>query len=301
MNVHGVRRSTGSRWRAGAALLWQSAGHAGHHHFTLFLVFRRRASGGPDERHGRRRTMAVSSSPAMILLSVLAQALMNASFGIFFPKFTGLPSTKYSQHRCRRLDTVVAYVGAAASKSVILALVTLATATPVRSRVRVDHPLLMLAVPDRHRRRILPARLCDRHLGEEFRAIAGRSRCYGGDPTHLPRRRLLLGGRHWVSRWRTITLPQSRSSIWSRAIAGPSLASTTCPSGPSVAVMAAVILLPLRPPSSGFSGPAIGSSSNCRRQFRRSALLLVGAGSRPRRQVPRSKSQLMIFSSTDFT
>jgi ABC-2 type transport system permease protein len=80
--------------------------------------------------------------PGLILLSVLTQAIMNASFGIYFPKFTGtiyeLLSAPISP-----LETVIAYVGAAASKAVILALVTLATAT-LFVTVTIDHPLLML-------------------------------------------------------------------------------------------------------------------------------------------------------------
>jgi ABC-2 type transport system permease protein len=80
--------------------------------------------------------------PGLIMLSVLTQAIMNASFGIYFPKFTGtiyeLLSAPISP-----LETVVAYVGAAATKAVILALVTLATAT-LFVEVSIDHPLYML-------------------------------------------------------------------------------------------------------------------------------------------------------------
>jgi ABC-2 type transport system permease protein len=80
--------------------------------------------------------------PGLIMLSVLTQAIMNASFGIYFPKFTGtiyeLLSAPISP-----LETVIAYVGAAATKAVILALVTLATAT-LFVDVSIDHPLLML-------------------------------------------------------------------------------------------------------------------------------------------------------------
>jgi ABC-2 type transport system permease protein len=80
--------------------------------------------------------------PGLIMLSVLTQAIMNASFGIYFPKFTGtiyeLLSAPISP-----IETVVAYVGAAATKAVLLALITLATAT-LFVDVRIDHPLLML-------------------------------------------------------------------------------------------------------------------------------------------------------------
>jgi ABC-2 type transport system permease protein len=80
--------------------------------------------------------------PGLIMLSVLTQSIMNASFGIYFPKFTGtiyeLLSAPISP-----LETVIAYVGAAATKAVILALVTLATAT-LFVEVSIDHPLYML-------------------------------------------------------------------------------------------------------------------------------------------------------------
>src|SRR5688572_5780514 len=80
--------------------------------------------------------------PGLIMLSVLTQAIMNASFGIYFPKFTGtiyeLLSAPISP-----LETMIAYVGAAATKAVLLALVTLATAT-LFVPVTIDHPLLML-------------------------------------------------------------------------------------------------------------------------------------------------------------
>ena len=81
--------------------------------------------------------------PGLTLLSVFMQSIFNASFGIYFPKFTGtiyeLLSAPISS-----LETVLAYVGAAVTKSVVLALVTLATAT-IFVPVRVDHPLLMIA------------------------------------------------------------------------------------------------------------------------------------------------------------
>ncbi|MEO7503752.1 MAG: ABC transporter permease [Sphingomicrobium sp.] len=81
--------------------------------------------------------------PGLILLSVLTQSIANASFGIYFPKFTGTIYEVLSAP-ISPLETVVAYVGAAVTKSVVLALVTLATAT-LFVPVGVDHPLLMAA------------------------------------------------------------------------------------------------------------------------------------------------------------
>jgi len=80
--------------------------------------------------------------PGLTLLSVFMQSIFNASFGIYFPKFTGtiyeLLSAPISS-----FEAVVAYVGAAATKSVILALVTIATAA-LFVPLRIDHPLAMI-------------------------------------------------------------------------------------------------------------------------------------------------------------
>ena len=81
--------------------------------------------------------------PGLILLSVLTQSIANASFGIYFPKFTGTIYEVLSAP-ISAIETVLAYVGAAVTKSVVLGLVTLATAT-LFVPVRVDHPLLMVA------------------------------------------------------------------------------------------------------------------------------------------------------------
>ena len=80
--------------------------------------------------------------PGLTLLSVFMQSIFNASFGIYFPKFTGtiyeLLSAPISS-----FEAVLAYVGAAVTKSVILALVTLATAM-LFVPLRADHPVWML-------------------------------------------------------------------------------------------------------------------------------------------------------------
>ncbi|MCK9686934.1 ABC transporter permease [Scleromatobacter humisilvae] len=80
--------------------------------------------------------------PGLIMLSLLTQSISNASFGIYFPKFTGtiyeLLSAPVSW-----IEIVIAYVGAAASKSIILGLIILATAA-LFVPLRIDHPLVML-------------------------------------------------------------------------------------------------------------------------------------------------------------
>jgi ABC-2 type transport system permease protein len=80
--------------------------------------------------------------PGLIMLMLLTQSVANASFGIYFPRFVGtiyeLLSAPISY-----LEIVIGYVGAAATKSIILGLIILATAgffVPIR----IEHPLWML-------------------------------------------------------------------------------------------------------------------------------------------------------------
>jgi ABC-2 type transport system permease protein len=81
--------------------------------------------------------------PGLIMLSILTESISNASFGIYMPKFTGTIYEILSAP-VSAFETVVGYVGAAASKSVIIGLIILITA-----RLFVDftivHPLWMIA------------------------------------------------------------------------------------------------------------------------------------------------------------
>ncbi|MDT9597565.1 ABC transporter permease [Sphingosinicella rhizophila] len=81
--------------------------------------------------------------PGLIMLSLFTQSIFNASFGIYFPKFTGtiyeLLSAPVSS-----LEIVLAYVGAAATKSIILGLIILATAA-LFVPLQILHPVWMIA------------------------------------------------------------------------------------------------------------------------------------------------------------
>ena len=81
--------------------------------------------------------------PGLIMLSLFTASISNASFGIYFPKFTGtiyeLLSAPVSY-----LEIVLAYVGAAATKSIILGLIILATAS-LFVQIHILHPLWMVA------------------------------------------------------------------------------------------------------------------------------------------------------------
>ncbi|MFC5344137.1 ABC transporter permease [Brevundimonas staleyi] len=82
--------------------------------------------------------------PGLIMLSLFTQSIFNASFGIYFPKFTGtiyeLLSAPVSP-----FEIVLAYVGAAATKSAVLGLIILATAS-LFVPLQILHPVWMLAI-----------------------------------------------------------------------------------------------------------------------------------------------------------
>lgn len=80
--------------------------------------------------------------PGLIMLSLLTQSISNASFGIYFPKFSGtiyeLLSAPISP-----LEIIISYVGAAATKSIVLGLIILVTAT-FFVPLKIHHPVWML-------------------------------------------------------------------------------------------------------------------------------------------------------------
>jgi ABC-2 type transport system permease protein len=81
--------------------------------------------------------------PGLIMLSLLTQSISNASFGIYFPKFVGTIYEILSAP-VSPLEIVAGYVGAAASKSIILGLIILITAR-LFVPFQIEHPLWMLA------------------------------------------------------------------------------------------------------------------------------------------------------------
>jgi ABC-2 type transport system permease protein len=80
--------------------------------------------------------------PGLIMLTLLQQSVTNASFGIYFPRFVGTIYEILSAP-ISYLEIVTGYVGAAATKSIIVGLIILATAfffVPLR----IDHPFWMI-------------------------------------------------------------------------------------------------------------------------------------------------------------
>lgn len=81
--------------------------------------------------------------PGLIMMLLLNQSVMNASFGIYFPRFTGTIYEILSAP-VSFFEVALGYVGAAATKSIILGVIVLVTAgffVPLR----IEHPLLMFA------------------------------------------------------------------------------------------------------------------------------------------------------------
>ncbi len=80
--------------------------------------------------------------PGLTMLSLLTQSLNNASFGIFFPRFTGAIYEVMSAP-ISHFEILLGYVGSAASKSFILGLIILATAS-LFVDLHIQHPFWML-------------------------------------------------------------------------------------------------------------------------------------------------------------
>ncbi len=81
--------------------------------------------------------------PGLIMLNLLTQSISNASFGIYFPKFVGTIYEMLSAP-VSMLEVVLGYVGAAATKSLILGLIILFTAS-FFVELHIAHPFVMLA------------------------------------------------------------------------------------------------------------------------------------------------------------
>ncbi|ETW11333.1 inner membrane transport permease [Roseivivax marinus] len=81
--------------------------------------------------------------PGLVMLSVITQAISNASFGIYFPKFIGTIYELLSAP-INFLEIVAGYVGAAATKALFIGIVILMTAS-LFVPMRIEHPFAMLA------------------------------------------------------------------------------------------------------------------------------------------------------------
>ena len=120
--------------------LWQSLVTPVITTSLYFVVFGAAIGGRMSEVHGVPYGAFIV--PGLIMLSILTESLNNASFGIYLPKFTGTIYELLSAP-VSAFEIVLAYVGAAATKSIVLGLVILATAN-VFVPVSIAHPAWMI-------------------------------------------------------------------------------------------------------------------------------------------------------------
>jgi ABC-2 type transport system permease protein len=126
-----------ARWRR---TLWQSVVSPVVSTSLYFVVFG--AAIGARIAHIEGVSYGAFIVPGLIMLMLLTQSVMNASFGIYFPRFAGTIYEILSAP-ISYLEIVIGYVGAAATKSIIIGLIILGTAfffVPIR----IEHPLFML-------------------------------------------------------------------------------------------------------------------------------------------------------------
>jgi ABC-2 type transport system permease protein len=140
MNLHAVRAIYGFEMARTRRTLMQSVVSPVVSTSLYFVVFG--AAIGSRIQSVEGVSYGAFIVPGLIMLSLLTQSVSNASFGIYFPRFSGtiyeLLSAPVSP-----LETVLGYVGAAATKSIVLGLIILATAA-LFVPMQVQHPVWML-------------------------------------------------------------------------------------------------------------------------------------------------------------
>ncbi|HTD05097.1 ABC transporter permease [Undibacterium sp.] len=141
MNIHAIRAiymfELSRTWRT----LMQSIASPVISTSLYFVVFGAAIGGRMVEVDGVRYGAFIV--PGLIMMSLMTQSVANASFGIYMPKFSGTIYEILSAP-ISAIEIVLGYVGAAASKSVILGLLILATARLFVS-FEIAHPFWMLA------------------------------------------------------------------------------------------------------------------------------------------------------------
>jgi len=140
-NAHGVKAIYRFEMARSLRTLWQSLATPVITTALYFIVFGSAIGSRMTEIDGVPYGAFIV--PGLIMLSLFTQSIFNASFGIFFPKFVGTIYEVLSAP-VSYLEIVLAYVGAAATKSIVLGLVILLTAwffVPIH----IQHPVWMIA------------------------------------------------------------------------------------------------------------------------------------------------------------
>jgi ABC-2 type transport system permease protein len=141
MNTHGVWAIYRFEMARALRTLWQSLVTPVITTSLYFVVFGGAIGSRMEEVGGVGYGSFIV--PGLIMLSLLTQSIGNASIGIYFPKFTGTIFELLSAP-ISAMEMVLGYVGAAATKSVVLGLIILATSA-LFVPLRIEHPLAMIA------------------------------------------------------------------------------------------------------------------------------------------------------------
>ncbi|MHA6718249.1 ABC transporter permease [Sphingomonas sp. RS6] len=141
INFHGIWAIYKFEMARTLRTLWQSVATPVITTSLYFIVFGGAIGSRIDQINGVNYGSFLV--PGLIMLSLLTQSIANASIGIYFPKFTGTVFELLSAP-ISAIEMVVGFVGAAATKSVAIGLIILATSA-LFVPLRVDHPMAMLA------------------------------------------------------------------------------------------------------------------------------------------------------------
>jgi len=141
MNHHAVLAIYGFEMARFRRTLWQSLVTPVITTSLYFVVFGAAIGARMSEVDGVSYSAFIV--PGLIMLSIFTESLNNASFGIYLPRFTGTIYEVLSAP-VSPLEMVLGYVGAAATKSIILGLVILATAN-LFVPIRILQPVWMIA------------------------------------------------------------------------------------------------------------------------------------------------------------
>jgi len=141
INLHGIWAIYRTEMARSVRTVWQSVATPVITTALYFIVFG--GAIGSRMSHVGGVGYGAFIVPGLIMLSLLTQSISNASIGIYFPKFTGTMFEILSAP-LSAVEAVVGYVGAAATKSVVIGLIILATAT-FFTDVRILHPVWMVA------------------------------------------------------------------------------------------------------------------------------------------------------------
>jgi ABC-2 type transport system permease protein len=141
MNLHAIRAIYVFEMARTGRTIWQSIVSPVISTSLYFVVFGAAIGTRINEIDGI--SYGAFIVPGLIMLMILTQSTMNASFGIYFPRFVGTIYEHLSAP-VSYLELVIGFVGAAATKSIILGLIVLATAG-LFVPLHIAHPFWMIA------------------------------------------------------------------------------------------------------------------------------------------------------------